>query len=72
MRQAHAEDGVAGLERREEDRLVRLRTGMGLDVGGLGAEQLLDAVDGQLLDDVDELAAAVIALARAGPRRTCW
>jgi hypothetical protein len=34
-----------------------------LHVGGLGAEQLLDAVDGQLLDHVDVLAAAVVALA---------
>ena len=29
----------------------------------LGAEQLLDAIDRQLLGDVDELAAAVVALA---------
>ncbi|MDT4838636.1 hypothetical protein FQZ97_723980 [compost metagenome] len=37
---------------------------MRLHVGGVGAEQLLDAVDGQLLDLVDVLAAAVVALAR--------
>ena len=34
-----------------------------LHVGELGAEQLLDAVDRQLLDHVDVLAAAVVALA---------
>ena len=35
----------------------------GLDVGVLGAEQLLGAVDRQLLGDVDLLAAAVVAAA---------
>jgi hypothetical protein len=35
-----------------------------LDVGVLGAEEGLDAVDGQLLGDVDLLAAAVVAAAR--------
>jgi hypothetical protein len=35
-----------------------------LDVGVLGAEQGLRAVDRELLDDVDVLAAAVVALAR--------
>jgi hypothetical protein len=35
-----------------------------LNVGELGAEERLHAVDGQLLDDVDMLAAAVVALAR--------
>ncbi|MCY1458409.1 hypothetical protein D9M71_757900 [compost metagenome] len=37
---------------------------MRLDVGVIGAEQLLGAVDGQLLDLVDELATTVVALAR--------
>ena len=31
-----------------------------------------DAVDRELLGDVDVLAAAVVALARDSPRRTCW
>ena len=61
--QAHAHDGVAGLQQREEHALVGLRAGVGLHVGELGAEQLLDAVDGQLLGHVDVLAAAVVALA---------
>src|SRR5262249_13791389 len=44
--------------------LVRLRARVGLDVRGVGAEELLRPVDRELLGDVDELAAAVIALAR--------
>jgi hypothetical protein len=35
-----------------------------LDVGVIGAEQFLGAVDSQLLDDIDEFAAAVVTLAR--------
>ena len=37
---------------------------MRLDVGVIGVEQLLGAVDGQLFGDIHELAAAVVALAR--------
>ena len=37
---------------------------MWLHVGVIGAEQLLGALDGQGLGDVDDLAAAVVALAR--------
>jgi len=37
---------------------------MRLDVGVLGAEKFLRALNGERLDDVDELAAAVIALTR--------
>ena len=61
--QAHAHDRVARLQQGEEHRLVGLRARVGLHVGVLGAEQLLHAVDRQLLDDVDVLAAAVVALA---------
>ena len=39
------------------------RAGVGLDVGEAGAEQLLGALDGEGFGDVDELAAAVVALA---------
>ncbi len=35
--------------------------GVGLDVGVIGAEELFGAVDGELLDVVDEFAAAVPA-----------
>ena len=62
--QAHAHDRVAGLEQGEEHRLVGLRAGVRLDVGEAGVEQLLHPVDRQLLGHVDELAAAVVALAR--------
>ena len=53
-----------GLSAAKVHRLVRLRARMRLDVGVLGAEQLLGAIDRELLGDVDELAAAVVALAR--------
>ena len=62
--QAHAQDGVAGAQQGEVHGLVGLRTGMRLHVGVVGAEQLLHAVDRQLLGDVHVLAAAVVALVR--------
>ena len=58
-----AEDRVAGLQEREVRGHVRLRAGVRLNVGVLGAEQLLGAIDRQLLDLVDDLAAAVVAAA---------
>ncbi|MDR6356321.1 hypothetical protein Q3H58_002992 [Pseudomonas psychrotolerans] len=62
--QAHAEDGIAGLQQGQVDGGVGLGTRVRLDVGVVGAEQLLGALDGQLLDLVDVLAATVVALAR--------
>ena len=62
--EAQREDRVAGLEHRHVDRHVRLRARVRLDVRVLGAEELLRAVDRELLDLVDDLAAAVVALAR--------
>jgi len=62
--QRHAQNGVTGLQESRVDRLVGLGTRMGLHVGVFGAEQRLAAVDGELLGDVDVLAAAVVALAR--------
>ena len=64
VREVHAENGVAGLQHRHVDGHVRLRAGVRLDVGVVCAEDLLGAIDGQRLGDVDELAAAVVALAR--------
>jgi hypothetical protein len=61
--QTHAHDGVPGLQQREEHALVGLRAGVRLHIGELRAEELREAVDGQLLDDIDVLAAAVVALA---------
>ena len=55
------EHRVARLEEPEVDGHVRLRARVRLDVRVLGAEQLLRAVDRELLDLVDELAAAVVA-----------
>ena len=43
---------------------VGLRAGVRLDVGVLGAEELFGAGDGEPLDLVHDLAAAVVALAR--------
>ena len=59
--QVEAQHRVARLERREIDRRVGLRAAVRLHVGVLGAEELLRPIDGQLLDDVDVLAAAVVA-----------
>ena len=52
------------LEERAEHRHVRLRAGVRLHVGVVGAEQLLRAIDRELLGDVDEPAAAVVAVTR--------
>jgi hypothetical protein len=62
--QAHAHDGVAGLQEGQQHGFVGRGAAMRLHIGGVGAEELLHAVDRQLLGDVDVLAAAVVALAR--------
>ncbi len=59
----HGEDLVAGLEHGEINGHVRLRAGVRLDVGVLGAEDFLRAVDGELFDDIDVFAAAIPAFA---------
>ncbi len=59
--EAQAHHDVARLERGRVDRHVRLRAGMRLHIRVLGAEQLLGAVDRELLDLVDDLAPAVVA-----------
>ncbi|MNW00662.1 hypothetical protein D3C71_1961870 [compost metagenome] len=46
------------------NRRVGLAAGVRLDVGIVGAEQLLGALDGQGFDLVDVLATAVVTLAR--------
>ncbi len=56
-----AQDRVAALEQRVIDGHVRLRAGMRLDVDVLGAEELLRAIAGEVLRDIDDLAAAVVA-----------
>ena len=63
MVEGEAEEGVARFEQRHVDGVVGLGAGVGLDVGVLGAEELLGPLDRQLLGDVDLLAAAVVAAA---------
>ena len=58
--QVEAEDGVAGFERRQVDGGVGLRAAVRLNVGEFGPEQLLGTIDRELLDDIDEFAAAVV------------
>ena len=57
-------EGVAGLHQRHEHFGIGGGAGMRLHVGEGAAEQLGHPLDRQPLGDVDELAAAVIALAR--------
>ncbi len=55
------EERVAGLHQRHEGRRIGLRAGVRLHVGEARVEQLLDAVEREVLGDVDVLAAAVVA-----------
>ena len=64
VREREAHDPVARIQQGQEHLGVRGRAGVRLDVRVLGAEELLGAVDRELLDDVDVLAAAVVALSR--------
>ena len=59
--QIHAQEGVAGLQQGEEDRLVGLGARVRLDVGEGRAEQRFRPLARQVFGDVHELAAAVIA-----------
>ena len=61
--QGQAQDLVPRGDHGGERRGVGLGTGVRLDVGVFGAEELLDAVDRELLGDVDVFAAAVVAAA---------
>ena len=64
VRELEREDRVARLQRGHVDGHVRLGARVRLDVRVLGSEQRLRAVDRRLLDLVDDVAAAVVALAR--------
>ena len=64
VREIKAEDGVSGVDGGVHGRGVRSRTRMRLHIGVRRVEQRLEPVDRDVLDDVDELAAAVVALAR--------
>ena len=62
--EVEAHEGVAGLQQRQEHRLVHLAAGVRLNVGKVSAEQFLGALDRQRLGDVDPFATAVVARAR--------
>ena len=68
MREIHAHDRIAGMDQRKINGHVRLCAGMRLDIGTFCAEQLLGALNGNLFNDIDILAAAIIALARIALR----
>ena len=59
--EVEAQDPISGAQQREEHRLVRLCARVRLHVGVGRAEELLCPLDGEALDDVDVLAAAVEA-----------
>ena len=59
-----AEHRVAGLQQREVHGHVGVGAGVGLHVGVRRVEQRLGALAGDVLDLVDDLVAAVVALAR--------
>ena len=61
VRKVHAENRIAGFQNREIDRHVGLAPGMRLHIDVLGAEEFFGAIDGEVFDDVDKLATAVIA-----------
>ena len=63
MGEVEGEDRVARLDRGHVDRGIGLGAGVGLDIDMLGAEQALEPVAGEVLDLVDELTAAVVAVA---------
>src|SRR5690554_1506718 len=58
------EDGIAGFEEREEDRLVGLAPRMRLNIRELGAVKLLQPLDGEPLDAIGMNAASIIAAVR--------
>ena len=63
VRQIHAEDRVARLQQRKEDRHIRLCTRMRLHIRPCGAKELLRAVNRKLLCHIDVFTAAIVPLA---------
>ena len=63
VRQAHAQQRVAGFQHRQVDGLIGLAAGMRLDIGVFGAKELLGALDGEVFRHIHILAAAVVTLA---------
>src|SRR5207237_10459043 len=72
----HTENRVAGLQKGEKHRLVRLGAGMRLNIRKTAAEKPGRALDREAFGDIDEFAATVIAASRiafgvfVGERRT--
>ena len=65
MREVHAQDGVAGLEqRRSNTAMFACAPECGCTFACSAPNNALCALDRELFDDVHELAAAVVALAR--------
>ena len=64
VRKRHPHEQLTRRDEGHEGREVGLGPGVRLHVGVLGAEELLEPVDGQLLDLVHDLAAAVVPPAR--------
>ena len=60
--EVEAHELVAGLEARHEHGHIGLCAAVGLDVGILGAEEPFDAFAGEVLGEVDHLAAAVVTV----------
>ncbi len=63
MREIHAENRIAILNRGEIDTHVCPRAAMRLHVRVIGAEQFLGAIDRGLLDHVSVFTAAIVTLA---------
>ena len=63
MGERHAQNGVAGVEKGQKYGEIGRRTGIGLHIDVLGAEQGLGPLDGQGFDLIDQLLALVVAFA---------
>ena len=63
MGQIKSHKGVAGIENRQQNGGVGLGTGVGLNIGKLGAEKLLHTLAGKVLNNVYHFATAIIAFA---------
>lgn len=61
LREIHSQVSVARFEHRQIHRHVGLRTGVWLDIGVLGSEELFRSRDRQAFDDIHKLTATVVA-----------
>ena len=72
VRQGETEDGVARRQQRGHHGGVGLRARMRLHVGVVRAEQLGEAVDGELLGRRRRVRSRRSSAGLGSPRRTCW